>query len=167
MRPFARHGREATSGSAIAEAAGVTERTFFRYFPTKDEVLTPDREERQARLREEVAQAAAPGRTSPQVAASALMSIAPDFEAERAIMLLRRLAATTSPVLRGRLYDVVHTWQRTLATALGHAGFAPLEAEVTAEAATALWQGSITRWLDADSGSLGEHLDAAFAVLLP
>ena len=46
---FARDGYEATSAGAIARAAGVTERTFFRYFATKDEVLTPDREQRQAR----------------------------------------------------------------------------------------------------------------------
>ncbi|WP_323792697.1 TetR/AcrR family transcriptional regulator [Nocardioides sp.] len=170
LRLFARDGYESTSAGAIAAEAGVTERTFFRYFATKDGVLTPDREERQARLHEEVARAAEPGRTTMQVAATALVAIAPEYEAERATMLLRRRAATTSPVLRGRLYDVVHTWQRTLATALADAGFAVLESDVTAEAATALWQGSITRWLDADAdetgaGTLGEHLVAAFSVL--
>ncbi len=81
-------------------------------------------------------------------------------------MLLRQQAATTSPVLRGRLYDVVHTWQRTLASALLDAGFTDLQAQAAAEAATALWQGSITRWLgDDDPGTLGSHLAAAFAAL--
>lgn len=167
LRLFARDGYEATSAGAIAQAAGVTERTFFRYFATKDEVLTPDREERQARLRDAVlAAGGAPGsRTAVQVAAAGLVAIAPDFEAERDLMLLRRRAAVTSPVLRGRLYDVVHTWQRTLAAALVDAGVGALAAEVSAEAAIAVWQGSITRWLADDSGSLADSLSAAFAAL--
>ncbi|MDE0776400.1 MAG: TetR family transcriptional regulator [Nocardioides sp.] len=167
LRLFARDGYEATSAGAIAQAAGVTERTFFRYFATKDEVLAPDREERQARLRDAVlAAGGSPGsRTAVQVAAAGLVAIAPDFEAERDLMLLRRRAAVTSPVLRGRLYDVVHTWQRTLAAALVDAGVGALAAEVSAEAAIAVWQGSITRWLADDSGSLADCLSAAFAAL--
>jgi AcrR family transcriptional regulator len=36
---FSKRGYDATSVSDIAAAAGVTERTFFRHFPTKDAVL--------------------------------------------------------------------------------------------------------------------------------
>ena len=43
---FHRDGFEATSVAQIAEAAGVTERTFFRYFPTKEAVLFQDYESR-------------------------------------------------------------------------------------------------------------------------
>jgi TetR/AcrR family transcriptional regulator, regulator of mycofactocin system len=165
LRLFARDGYEATGIDAIAAAAGVSSRTFFRYFATKDEVLTPDREERQAALVAEVARLAGTGRTAWQLAGAALVAIAPSFEVEREVMLLRRRAAVTSPVLRGRLYDVVHTWQRTLASALVGAGVPGLEAEVTAEAAIAVWQGSITRWLGADGASLDEQLVVAFAAL--
>ena len=38
---FARHGYEAVSVEAIAEEAGVSLRTFYRYFSAKDEVLSP------------------------------------------------------------------------------------------------------------------------------
>jgi TetR/AcrR family transcriptional regulator, regulator of mycofactocin system len=38
-RRFLTHGYDGTTASAIAEDAGVTERTFFRYFPTKADVL--------------------------------------------------------------------------------------------------------------------------------
>jgi AcrR family transcriptional regulator len=38
-RQFRAHGYSATTAAAIAEEAGVTERTFFRYFPTKADVL--------------------------------------------------------------------------------------------------------------------------------
>ncbi|CAN5449043.1 TetR family transcriptional regulator [soil metagenome] len=162
LRLFARDGYEATSIEAIAAEAEVSARTFFRYFATKDEVLTPDREERQAQLADVIGEVG--GRTPLEVAAAALVAIAPSFEAERATMLLRRRAAVTSPVLRGRLYDVVHTWQRTLAAALVDASVPEFDAEVTAEVAIAVWQGSITRWLADDSSALREQLLAGFAV---
>jgi AcrR family transcriptional regulator len=38
-RRFLIHGYEGTTAAAIADDAGVTERTFFRYFPTKADVL--------------------------------------------------------------------------------------------------------------------------------
>jgi AcrR family transcriptional regulator len=43
---FRRDGFEATSVARIAEDAGVTERTFFRYFPSKEAVLFQDYESR-------------------------------------------------------------------------------------------------------------------------
>ena len=39
---FERHGYEATTVAEIARAAGVTEMTFFRYFPAKEHLLLDD-----------------------------------------------------------------------------------------------------------------------------
>lgn len=39
---FARHGFEATTVEDIAEAAGIARRTFFRYFPSKNDVVWGD-----------------------------------------------------------------------------------------------------------------------------
>ncbi|MGV3490640.1 MAG: TetR/AcrR family transcriptional regulator [Devosia sp.] len=39
IRLFGKHGYEATTLDAIAEAAGISRRTFFHYFKSKDEVL--------------------------------------------------------------------------------------------------------------------------------
>ncbi|MGA8845743.1 MAG: TetR family transcriptional regulator [Nocardioides sp.] len=167
LRLFARDGFDATSIEAIAAEAKVSARTYFRYFATKDEVLTPDREERQALLGTAVAAAGgSPGRSALEIAAEALLAIAPSFEDERDTMLLRRQAAVTSPVLRGRLHDVVHTWERTLSDALLETTGSFLRSDVAAQAATAVWQGAITRWLDQGSGTLTEQLASAFGALI-
>jgi AcrR family transcriptional regulator len=41
IRLFAEHGVTATSGEQIARAAGVSERTLWRYFPTKESCVEP------------------------------------------------------------------------------------------------------------------------------
>lgn len=50
-RRFRAHGYEATTAAEIAADAGVTERTFFRYFPTKADVLVAGWQEHQEALR--------------------------------------------------------------------------------------------------------------------
>jgi AcrR family transcriptional regulator len=45
LRHFVQHGFEASSVTAIAFECGVTERTFYRHFSTKDEVLFDDVDE--------------------------------------------------------------------------------------------------------------------------
>ena len=47
---FARDGFDATPTDRIAEDAGVSPRTFFRYFPTKEDVLFVDSDARRERL---------------------------------------------------------------------------------------------------------------------
>src|ERR1700748_950362 len=42
LRHYVEHGFEAASVSAISAEVGVTERTFYRHFATKDEVLFGD-----------------------------------------------------------------------------------------------------------------------------
>ncbi len=177
LRLFARDGFDATSVEAIAAEAHVSPRTFFRYFATKDDVLTPDREARQARLREEVRRLGGSGKAPFDLAAEALLAIAPDFEAERTTMVLRRQAAASSPALRGRLYDVIWTWQATLAEALAACpsgadpdarAYDATQVDVAAAAAIAVWQTAITRWLaDRAEEPLTHHLERAFAALRP
>src|SRR5262245_30659081 len=42
LRLFVEHGYEATTVERIAAAAGVSHMTFFRYFPTKEDVVAAD-----------------------------------------------------------------------------------------------------------------------------
>ncbi len=162
---FARDGFDATTIETIAAAADVSPRTFFRYFASKDDVVNPQREARQAQLREEVRGLAAT-LTDLEVAAAAFAALCPSFEAERDRMLLRRQAAATSPALRGRMQDVVHSWQRTLLEALAvrrGVDVREVEVQVAAATAVALWQTAIMRWLSDDGAALADELDACFA----
>jgi len=45
VRMFAEHGFQATSATAIAEAAGVSRSTFFRHFRSKEDVIFADHDE--------------------------------------------------------------------------------------------------------------------------
>lgn len=49
---FTEHGFEATTVEQVAEAADISPRTFFRYFPSKDAVLFGDFRREMARIRE-------------------------------------------------------------------------------------------------------------------
>ena len=169
---FARDGFDATTVEAIAAEAGVSPRTFFRYFAAKDEVLAPQRELRQADLRRAVLAVAGTESGDLEVALAALGRIAATFEAERETMLLRRMAAVTSPVLRGRLGDVLRSWEHALADALAERRGVPrddLEAQVSATAAIAVWQYAVQRWLadDRAGDNLAGHLRAALSALRP
>jgi len=162
---FARDGFDATTVEMIAAAANVSPRTFFRYFATKDDVLNPEREVRQAALRDEVR--GLPGSLGDlEAAAAALGALCPAFEAERDRMQQRRAAAATSAALRGRVQDVVHSWQRTLLEALAErrgVDVGELEVQVAAATAIAVWQTAIVRWLAAPEASLADELAACFA----
>lgn len=169
LRLFARDGFDATTVEAIAAAAEVSPRTFFRYFATKDEVLNPERRTRQARLRDAVAAAPLEGLDDLAVALAALADLADDLVADRELLLLQRQAVITSPVLRGRTYDVLQSWQQTLAVALAARRGAPLDDLAALSAAAAgigVWQAVVARWLDDRSGrDLGDLLAEAVAGL--
>lgn len=164
LRLFARDGFDATTVEAIAAEADVSPRTFFRYFATKDEVLNPDRRARQARLRDAVATAPT-GPDDLATAALALVALADDLVSDREMLLLQRRAVITSPALRGRTYDVLQTWQHTLAAALAERrGAAPEDLAVLSAAAAAIgvWQAVIARWLDTEGNDLPSLLTTAF-----
>lgn len=160
LRRFARDGYDETSVDAIAADAGVSTRTFFRYFATKDEVLDMGRVERQAELRVHLRSLTATGGSPVTVVREAVVGLARGFEADRERVRLRQRAAGTSPVLRGRLFDGFSSWERVTARELGD----DPAARTLAAAGLAVFRSSIAVWAD-EGGSLTELVEQGFAVI--
>jgi AcrR family transcriptional regulator len=159
---FARDGFDETTVDAIAADVGVSARTFFRYFATKDEVLYVEREHRQALLREAVL--AAPVRFGPVAALQrGLLAVAPTFDDERERSMLQERAAARSAVLRGRQAEVVMSWELAMGAALRGRGVT-VDVDVAAAAGMAGFRTAVTRWLR-DERPLAEHIDEVFAAL--
>lgn len=160
LRLFARDGFDETSVEAIAADAGVSARTFFRYFATKDEVLEMGREERQAELRTRIRELAATDLDDLGVVRQAVVDLARGFESDRHRVLLRQRAAASSPVLRGRLYDTFQSWEYVVARELG----GDRSARVLAAVGFAVFRASMGVWLE-EGGSLPELVQRGFAGL--
>jgi AcrR family transcriptional regulator len=81
FRLFAEHGFQATTVADIAEAADVAPRTFFAYFPSKEDVLFADFDETSealaARLRDRL-----PGETTFDALRAWITGLLPDLEAD-------------------------------------------------------------------------------------
>ncbi|MDF1603729.1 TetR family transcriptional regulator [Nocardioides sp. YIM 152315] len=160
LRRFADEGYDDTSVDAIAADAGVSSRTFFRYFATKDEVLDMGRAERQAELRGRIRELATTDLGPLDVVRTAVVELARGFESDRERVLLRQRAAATSPLLRGRLYDTFHSWEHVVARELGD----DVSARTLAAVGFAVFRASTATWVD-DGGSLPEIVEQGFRSL--
>ena len=160
LRRFAVDGYDETSVDAIAADAGVSARTFFRYFATKDEVLDMGREERQAELRARIRALAATDVAGLDLVREAVVELARGFETDRDRVQLRQRAAVTSPVLRGRLYDTFASWEAVVARELG----GDASARTLAAVGFAVFRSATATWLT-EGGSLPELVERGFGVL--
>ena len=160
LRLFARDGFDETSVAAIAADAGVSPRTFFRYFATKDEVLDMGREERQADLKVRIRELAATDLDDLGVVRQAVIDLASGFETDRNRVLMRQRAAMSSVVLRGRLHDTFQSWEYVVARELG----GDASARVLAGVGLAVFRASTAIWLE-EGGSLPEIVERGFESL--
>jgi AcrR family transcriptional regulator len=107
---FAERGYKETTATQIAERAGVSRRLFFYYFPSKDDVLFAVSDEAMVRLRELVRQQPARMTDLDAVAAAWKQFGSPldgsDGSEQRAVVLQLRRAAASSPLLRGKEYEL-------------------------------------------------------------
>jgi len=167
LRLFADRGYDATTVEAIADAAEVSPRTFFRYFTAKDEVLDmgwAQRREQLADLVEEVPAAD----DDHAAAARVLVAMAESFQPERERILLRARALRSSAALRGRNADTTTAWEQTLAAGLARRRGLPepdARARAVAAAYTAVWRTALGDWLRAPARPLPDVVAEAFGHL--
>jgi AcrR family transcriptional regulator len=154
LRLFAERGYAQTTIADITDAVDVSERTFFRYFPTKEDVLLHDL--RQVRPRLLAALAARPAAEPPlRAILAAILTLRRDGGGRlyRSTTLLPRGTDLTAQVPSARLLQIFAEWEAGLiATLLARAGVDEpgerdlLRAEVTARAALAALRTALTRY---------------------
>jgi AcrR family transcriptional regulator len=146
---FIERGFEQTTVAEIAQRAGLTERTFFRYFADKREVLFAGAGVLQEMLVRAVSQA--PGSATPLDAiAGALEATAPLF-AERGDYARRRQAVIVANAeLQERELIKMSALAAAMAGALRERGTPAPEASLAAEAGIAVFRVAFERWTTED-----------------
>jgi AcrR family transcriptional regulator len=163
---FATRGFERTTATEIALAVGLTERTFFRHFNDKREVLFHGQQLLVQAFLDGVA--AAPEDASPiEVVAAALRSAATFFPDERrASSRTRQSVIDENPALRERERHKLATIATTLADALRARGVADLEATLAAESAMTVFGVAFAQWIrEGEDRSLADIETAVFREL--
>ncbi len=157
-------GYEGTTAAAIAARAGVTERTFFRYFPDKREVLFANEAMVRAQLTASVADA--PEELGPLDALFwAFREFQPTLEASWAYSKPRQEIISATPALYERELAKIAALADALAAALRARGVAELRAFLAARIGMTAFAHVTLCWLDDPSVELGERFDLAFSEL--
>jgi AcrR family transcriptional regulator len=110
MELFSRQGFDRTTVEEIADACEVSPRTFFRYFPTKEDVLFADADERRESLLAVLA--ALPLDRPPfEALRTAMQSLALGYLDDRAALVARSKVVEGSPQLRVYKAEQQHGWE--------------------------------------------------------
>lgn len=174
MALFLEHGFEETTIDQIAEAAGISRRSFFRYFATKEDVVLGDMVERGHRIGAELA-ARPPGEEPWTAVRAALLALRDEGPADPAADLGVARMMHRAPSLRTRSLEKHLSWQEILVPELARRlreerGFDEVMAEhraaaVIATALTCLDVATET-WLRLDGeASLEDLWDEAVAAV--
>jgi AcrR family transcriptional regulator len=163
---FVEDGYEQTTVAEIAARAGVTERTFFRYFTDKREVLFGGGHE----LEEHVVGlvTGAPVGTAPfDAIASAFEATARDFFADRQSYARQRQAIiNSSPDLQERELLKLAALTAALARALAGRGVGEPTASLAAESGVTVFKTSFPRWVsEGNEKDLSQIIKETFAEL--
>ncbi|CAI9419460.1 TetR/AcrR family transcriptional regulator [Nocardioides sp. T2.26MG-1] len=162
---YAERGYDQTTVAEIAQRAGLTERTFYRHFTDKREVLFSGG----AALEELLVHAIeeAPEGTSAYAAVEAALDQVVAVLRERADVAPRRQAVIESHAeLRERELGKLAAWSTAIATALRERGVEPRLAEIVAQTGVAVFRVAFETWIaDTAHQDLGAIVADSFAQL--
>ena len=157
---FHERGYGDTTAAEIAARAGVTERTFFRHFKDKREVLFDGEEAFRDALAEGVA--AAPQGTD---ALSAVLcgygAVETWVESNRAYSEMRHQVIAAAPALQERMLTKSAGLIDALAAALQRRGVEAGTAVLAAQVGSAIFNHAMRTWLEEPTTGLGVHLKNA------
>jgi AcrR family transcriptional regulator len=143
---YTERGFEQTTVAEIAKRAGLTERTFFRYFADKREVLFSGAESLQELLVTTVVKAADDA-TPMQMIAAAVEAAATLLQERRDFALVRQAVIAADAGLRERELIKLATLAAALAEALRQRGVTDPAASLTAEAGIAVFKIAFESWV--------------------
>ncbi len=159
---FAERGYDRTTAAEIAERAGVTERTFFRHFPDKREVLFDGEAVLRKALTTAIAEA--PRELSLlDMLFYAFRSTIPLLEGNRPFAKPRQDVISRTPALAEREAAKLAALSDSLADALKSRGVEDLQAVLGARAGMAAFAHATIAWLDDPVPGLPQRLDLALA----
>jgi AcrR family transcriptional regulator len=167
-RLFAAQGYEATTVDQIAEAAEVSASTFFRYYPTKEDVVLID--DYDAALADEVLARPAGEPIMASILAALGTSLGPVIKADRDELLLRTRLSFNDPAIRARSWDELQLSQDRLAEVIMARTGRPaddLEVHAAAAAIVAVSTAVVRYWVNRDGApDLASLYEGPFRMLL-
>jgi AcrR family transcriptional regulator len=165
---YTERGFDETTVAEIAERAGLTERTFFRHFADKREVLFGGQDALRQLFVDTIADA--PQSMSPLDAVGAALAAAgPVFEDRHKHARRRQAVIAANPRLQERELIKLSSIASSIAEALRRRGVTESVARLTAEAGVAVFKVAFDRWInegrrDQLPGYIADSLDELRAV---
>jgi AcrR family transcriptional regulator len=145
---FEAHGFEATTIDDIAAAADIAPRTFFSYFPTKEDVVLADHAGRLDRIVAELARR--PHDEGPWAALLAsFLVVAADYETERDDLIRRFTITAMNPTVHARSLALQAGWENTLTEVVADrvgASEGDITPRLLAAASLACMRSSLHQW---------------------
>jgi AcrR family transcriptional regulator len=161
---YGERGFDQTTVAEIAGRAGLTERTFFRYFADKREVLFGGSELLQAAMVSALLET--PESSAPIEQVAAALGAAADFLTDRDYARRRQAVIAAHAELRERELIKLASLSAALGDALRSRAVPEPAASLTAEAGVAVFKIGFERWLaDKRKRSLGYQLRESLAAL--
>jgi len=160
---FERQGYEATTVAQIAREAGVTEMTFFRYFPAKEHLLLDDPYDPVI-----IAAIGAQPHTEPpflRAARGVRAAWRALPEPETPIIRRRVRIAAQTPSLRGAVWRSTGNTERAIVEQLVADGASPETARVAAASVLAALVAGLLSWADGENGTLADAIERALDVI--
>jgi AcrR family transcriptional regulator len=162
LRLFREQGYDATTVEQIAGAAGVSHMTFFRYFPTKEDVVLSDSYD--PMIAAAVAQTPATWPLIQRIRTVLVQGLRQVYDTDRDALLAQNTLIVSTPVLRERLWASQMATQQHILQALGPRP--SFQARVIVAACLAAASTAILSWVENDgTPELPDLIDQAFETL--
>ena len=162
---FATQGYEATTVAEIAERAGLTKRSFFRYFSDKREVLFSGAGELQRLWLEGIA-AAPPHAGALESVIAGLDPVATMFAERHEFARIRAGVIAANPELQERELIKLQNLGAAISAALLERGVSANAAQLAAQSGVTVFHVAFARWVQQDDpGAMRRLIDESLADL--